>query len=69
MCEYCEPFEFEGDQCVSPLPNSDHDYDGAQMCISEDIDGSMCIMALIYPPIVAGPINYCPMCGRKLVSE
>lgn len=69
ICKYCEPFETYGDRFIHPLPNQDSDYGGAQMCVSEDVDGSMWIVTSMYPPIVAGPINYCPMCGRKLVSE
>ena len=69
MCEYCEPFESDGEEIVLHLPNPDADYGGVDMFVGEDVDGSRCIIAFMYPPIVAGPIEYCPMCGRKLVSE
>lgn len=68
MCEYCEPYEFNGGKVISPLPTRGFNGDDTQMCMSQDVDGSICIISVTYPPIVSGPVNYCPMCGRKLVK-
>lgn len=68
MCEYCEPY-FDEDlremamRALPALPGFEKR--GYNLVLLED-KGEWQIMTACYPPSVAGPVNYCPMCGRKL---
>lgn len=64
MCEHCEPYIEDGEEVVVPLPTPEDHPDSAQVCISGRF-----LVAVMYPPVVAGPINCCPMCGRKLGGD
>lgn len=61
MCEYCEPYIEDGVEVVTALPTPEDHPDSAQVCV-----GERSLVAVMYPPVVAGPIVYCPMCGRDL---
>ncbi len=61
MCKYCEYHIKDGEENVMPLPTPESHPDSAQIGVFE-----RSLVAVMYPPVVAGPINYCPMCGRKL---
>lgn len=70
MCEYCEPRYDEnlGDVALIPLPAvPGYESVGDDLVLHENrYDGTWEIINVCYPPSVAGPINYCPMCGRKM---
>ena len=71
MCEYCEPYFDEGlgEITIHPLPAlPGFEKIGNDLIVYED-DGVWQIMTVCYPPSIAGPVNYCPMCGRKLEGE
>lgn len=64
MCEYCEPYPVDEEYCITPLPMPEEDKASARICIIE-----RSLVACILPPVVAGQINYCPMCGRDLGGD
>lgn len=59
MCEYCESYPVDGEDCITPLPAPDERKASAQICIGERY-----LVACMLQLVVAGQINYCPMCGR-----
>ena len=61
MCEHCEPYVEDGEEFVTPLPTPEKHQDSAQVCIADRL-----LVACMLPPVVAGEINHCPMCGRDL---
>lgn len=64
MCKYCEPYIEDGEEVVVPLPTPEDHPDSAQVCV-----GWRSLVAVMYPPVVAEPINFCPMCGRDLGGD
>lgn len=64
MCEYCEPYPGSGEDYITPLPTPDENKASARICIIE-----RSLVAYMSPPVVAGQINYCPMCGRDLGGD
>ena len=64
MCEYCTPYIEDGEEVVMPLPTPESHPVSAQMGLFERT-----LAVAMYPPVVAGPINYCPMCGRDLEGD
>lgn len=64
MCEHCESYIDDGEEVVTPLPTPDNHQDSAQVCV-----GERSLIAVMFPPVVAGPINFCPMCGRNLGGD
>ena len=65
MCEYCEPVEQYGDSIIMPLEIPDGHERSAMMAIA-DHDGEWFLVTAEYPCDIAGPIRFCPMCGRDL---
>ena len=69
MCRYCEPLR-KGDRCFrNVLPPSDFSPDFPKLCIEKTNRVEWFLMVAEYPRPTAGPINFCPMCGRKLGGE
>lgn len=64
MCEHCKPYIEGGEEFVTPLPTPNSHQNSPDVCIDERL-----IVSVMFPPVVAGPINYCPMCGRKLGGD
>ncbi len=64
MCEYCESYPVDGEDCITPLPTPDERKASAQICIGERY-----LVACMLQLVVAGQINYCPMCGRDLRGD
>lgn len=65
MCKYCEPVEKDGDLMIMPLEIPEGHERSAMMAIADD-DGERFLVTAEIPCDIAGPISFCPMCGRKL---
>lgn len=64
MCKHCETYIEGGEECIMPLPEPETHQSSVQMCIS-----GRNLLAVMLPPVVAGPIDFCPMCGRDLRGD
>ena len=67
-CDYCEPVEQFGDSMVTPLETPEGHERSAMMAIADHC-GEWFLVTAEYPCDIARPINYCPMCGRKLEGD
>lgn len=57
-CEYCH---YDKDDCIRPIDKQGHVY------ISGSMEKTLCISWYGHRKDI--PINYCPMCGRKLENS
>lgn len=65
-CEYCTPvIDRGGDPVIPWLPWDGEDSD---MSLTLDEGGEWFIAYYTWPPKLAGPVRYCPMCGGELKS-
>ena len=66
MCRYCEARDVDGEECVDFLPTPDFAEEYSRQTALGESDGEWYILSAGWPADFAGPIRYCPMCGRKL---